>query len=85
MVELRKHQKDKVCTDIILKSMLHRFDANYRVATMMAKISNKVREILVIKKECILVLMAVKMDSHQDDVKQRINISPFRKDECRMR
>ena len=52
------------------KSALHVFDSNYRVVTMTAKLSNIVRETLAIKKECISVLMKVKVDAHKDDVKQ---------------
>ena len=44
---------------------------------MMVKLSSIVRDILDINKELISVLKTVKIDAHQDDLKQRRKISPL--------
>ena len=50
-------------------SILHGFDANYRVVTILAKLLRIAREILEIKKACIQKLQSIKVGAYQDDTK----------------
>jgi len=51
------------------KSALFRFDASCRIVMMIVELSSVVREIALVKKECISFLITVKVDVHQDEVK----------------
>ena len=51
------------------ESILHGFDASYRIVMITVKLSSTVREIILAKKEYILYLRIVKVDAHQDKAK----------------
>jgi hypothetical protein len=66
-----KKFKFKLASDY--ESALHRFDADYEIIIIIiiiAKLGSIIREIIAVKKECILRLTIVKVDTYQDEVKQ---------------
>ena len=50
-------------------SALYQFNTNFRQVTMTAKLSNIVRELLLVKKECISRISIEKVDAHQNNRK----------------